>query len=181
MQFFDAAGPQFTDEIIDTLARLPDLSGLQVNELDRAVLGRLQKLNGKLRDLNINHNVVADSEFKEAAAVLPVTRIDSLEQLTIAQFIALDNTTLQAVAKLPRLKSFVIYSNGIPENERAAFRNYTADDIAAFRKARPDVALNIDGQDYPSTKAAGVPAAPAIDFAAERKGAKYEWHCRGII
>jgi hypothetical protein len=64
----------------------------------------------------------------------------------------LDAVALQAVAKMPRLKSFSINSAGFTDDQRTTFRNYTADDIAAFRKARPDVQLNIDGQEYPATK-----------------------------
>jgi len=31
-------------------------------------------------------------------------------------------------------------------------RTYTAEDVAAFRKARPDVHLRIDGKTYPAEK-----------------------------
>jgi hypothetical protein len=52
---------------------------------------------------------------------------------------------------MPRLKLFSVYDN-LSAGQRDKFRGYTADHIAAFRKSRPDVQLNIDGKEYPAGK-----------------------------
>jgi hypothetical protein len=136
---------QFSDASIDTLTALPAFEELQVNDLDRQVLKRLQKLNGKLRRLAVNSNSAETTEFKTAADIAPVTQLEKIETLVIAQWITIDAATLHAVAKMPRLKSFVIISNRIPYDQRGTFRNFTADDIASFRESRPDVVLDVDG------------------------------------
>ncbi len=108
---------------------------------------RLAKLDQKLRELVMRDQYGSGPEaLTDAADWLPVKRFANLEQLTILDLIAVDAASLQAVAAMPRLISFSVHGASSAE-EREKLRRYTAADIAAFRQARPDVQLNIDGQE----------------------------------
>ena len=153
LQYFQCQGTHLTEAGINALNDSPALEKLMVDYPDRQIVQRLIKLDRKLRELTLRETGNGRAMgITDPADWMPVTRFTNLEKLTADGFIAIDAAALQAVATMPRLKSFVVYSGSIPEDQRDTFRNFTADDIAAFRKARPDVQLNIDGQEYPATK-----------------------------
>lgn len=145
-------GSQLSEAGIGTLAELPNFHTLGVEVPDRTSMPRLAKLENQIREfLMRDQNGSGPESLTDAADWLPITRFAKLEQLTIMNLIAVDAASLQAVAAMPSLKSFSVHGD-LLAGEREKLRRYTAEDVAAFRMARPDVQLNIDGQEFPATK-----------------------------
>jgi hypothetical protein len=59
------------------------------------------------------------------------------------------DSALESIAKLPKLQQFTLQCS-----DQYQPRNYTSAGIEAFHKARPDVHLHVDGQDYPAASTA---------------------------
>ncbi len=150
LRHFIGFGTHLTDAGIAVLAGLPNLDNLMVDSPDRPGIQRLGKLSGQLRELNLRNQDPASPLTIDPTDWTPVTEFPNLEKLFVDHAIAVDAAALQAVAKMARLKAFGIGSYGLTDAHRATFRKYTNEDIAAFRAARPDIELNIDGKQYPS-------------------------------
>ena len=160
-------GGVLDDSAIEVLGGIPAFESLMVDSPSPALIPRLKKLSGKLKRLTLREQEsLGPSPWKNAAEWLPMTHLAGLENLRIDEKIAADAASLKTAAKMPQLKWLAI-TDTIPADQRAVWRQYASADVEAFRKARPDVRLTIDGKEYPPTT-----TVDGIDYAAERKAAE---------
>ena len=142
-------GPNtLSDAGINTLLKLPVLDDLYVDRPDISGLARLPRLARKLTRLYLRDQHAGLPANSEAWA--SVTQMTGLLELIIGAFIVVDGPALQRISAMPDLRRFhTDHFANLPEFT-AKYRTFTPDDIAAFRKARPDVELSISGQTYPA-------------------------------
>ncbi len=155
---------------MSVLKSLPDLTRLNVfNPLTdpSTSFQTIAPLSESITDLAVLDYGQHNSGLSEAdiATLLKFQRLHSLRLTGHWENGSPTDEHLQQIAKFPDLKELSLYFD-------VAYRRYTQDGIDAFRQARPDVELHIDGKDFPAVTAADA----AIDYAAERKAA--EWLAR---
>lgn len=86
--------------------------------------------------------ILADNRRQFALAANFSPSLPALEKITIGHHRGSPSDRhLEAAARRPRLRKMTI-------NVRAEVRRYTPAWIEAFRQARPDVHLKVDGQEY---------------------------------
>ncbi|MBI5758088.1 MAG: SUMF1/EgtB/PvdO family nonheme iron enzyme [Planctomycetales bacterium] len=136
------SGNQLPPTGLTVLQALPELRSLEIrtplkpDELVRvSELSQLRRV--LLRFLHGNSPSPGDEAFTTLA------RLPLLEEIDISGTQpSPSDTVLEKWAAIPHLKSVSL-------NHNEDKRRYTSDGIAAFRKARPDVQLNIDGKEHP--------------------------------
>ncbi len=133
-----------SDAGVETLLKLPMLDSLRIDSPDAAGLARLHRLAPKLVELCLRHQ---NGGLAPSEAWTPATQLPGLRRLLVSCDIAVDGPALTRVAAMPMLKSFGV-SDG-DTSDATKYRTYTPEDVAAFRKKRPDVELHIGGKIYP--------------------------------
>lgn len=137
---------------VAALATLPDFVALRVESPDPACIERLVPLGEKLHEFAMrDQGTYGAPALTDEKGWSPITHFSNLEKITIDAAIAVDADSLRVLATMPRLTMFEVGGN-LSAADRRVFRRFTVEDLAAFRKARPDVELNIDGQRYPAIR-----------------------------
>lgn len=87
-------------------------------------------------------SILGDDRRQFALAANFSPSLPALEEITIGHHRGSPSDRhLEAAARRPRLRKMTV-------NVRAEVRRYTPAGIEAFRQARPDVHLTVDGQEY---------------------------------
>jgi serine/threonine protein kinase len=165
-----------TDRTLSPLSQFPKLTRLicspnQVTEAGKAMLAqhpnlhdilvrgrssdeifeRLQPLKMRLKTFGMHTNSLTTSP-PTLRAYQQLAEFEALESIELLGNQGSPNDEgLEFLARLPHLKTLLLRfpeKSAWPEHPDAQ-RQYTPAGIAAFRKARPDVTLHVDGQDYP--------------------------------
>lgn len=135
---------------VAALATLPDFVTLRVESPDPACIELLAPLCEKLHEFAMrDQGTYGAPALTDAKDWRRITRFPNLKKITIDAAIAVDADSLLALATMPRLMLFEVGGN-LNAADRQVFRRFTEEDLAALRKARPDVELSIDGQLYPA-------------------------------
>jgi Leucine-rich repeat (LRR) protein len=157
---------QLTQEGVDVLAANTRIDELRVfGPWDDSMFERLAPLRGQLK------------RFAVQASGLLATAPTSRAYERLAKFSGLADVSLQGeqgspcdadldvLARLPRLKTLALAFPETPSDAKssAAVRRYTPAGIEALRKARPDVRLLIDGNEYAADPEAVAAAGKNID------------------
>jgi len=148
LRFLQTGPHALSDAGIDTLLKLPVLDELCVDNADSADLARLPRLAPNLTRLHLrNQDSILGTNSEVWASV---TQLSRLLELSIDSNIFVDGPALQRIMAMSNLRRFYVYELGQPPDWMAKFRTFTADDVATFRRQRPDVELVISGQTYPA-------------------------------
>ena len=173
LQVVACSSDQVASAGVTVLAGLPQLRHLGMRGPARdETLQLLLPLREQLIHFTMNpQGAVSDSPPTSAIywTLAQFTKLESVE-LAGGQGSPTD-ADLLLLAQLPKLLRLVVNfdEKSLSADHPDARRLYTPAGVEAFRKARPDVELNIDGKIYPAVTAIDA----VIDFAAERKAA--EW------
>lgn len=142
-----------TEQGIAALQQLPKLQQLVVTSPvadPPESLQRLAALGSRLKKLGV-HTLYDWDQGPSDADYDVVASLPALEELTFAHGNGSPSDRhLEAIAKLPHLRRLTLAT-------RPPQRRYTPAGIEAFRKARPDVELEVDGQQYPANPRVGEP------------------------
>jgi eukaryotic-like serine/threonine-protein kinase len=136
-------GYLMTGENLASLAKHPSLVHLAVQAPIPERMAKLALLGGRIRKLDIRDQT-GRGLFVKSESWTVVTHIKGLVELTVSNEIGVDGKALKLIAGMPELKRLTVTD----DSDRKIYRTYTAEDISAFRKARPDVTLSIDGKTY---------------------------------
>jgi len=147
----DGMGGVFEAETLAVIAKHPPLETLYIRYPYRGQLDKLTTLNGHIKRLILQAQVF-HKDFQLGRKATSVCNIKGLQELFIANYIPVDGELLHLVSQMPSLRVFDMYEESMSPEHRKMLRTYTAEDVAAFRKARPDVHLRIDGKTYPAEK-----------------------------
>jgi hypothetical protein len=139
------SGSQATSRGTAILKRLPALETLVVFQPEKADdLERIAEVSQLQKVVLMFMNAVGSSPGDKAYASL--ARLPNIRSIHAGiRAPSPSDEVLLTWAKIPHLRNIGF---GFEET----YRRYTVDGIKAFRKARPDVELNVDGKDYPATK-----------------------------
>ena len=145
LRWVSISGSQLSPEGLRILQALPALQAIRLNSgMTDEEVTRLSEVR-QLREVEIYYYHGEGTRLADAALV-SLTRLPKLEAIKMHGYIdSPTDAVLKEWATIPTLKKLTLLF-------AEPRRKYTPEGIDAFRKARPDVELLIDGKEYPATK-----------------------------